>query len=148
MDKVKNTKKYDINRAAESHVLSILHRLGYEATLAFGHKATMALGNKKDVDIIVFKPDGRISKIDVIGTADHRDWSVNAKKFFRRKGLYIVLVCFSNKISDPNECPSVWVVPLRDLKQFIKESRTRTVVSHSTLVKEGEKYFQAWDIIA
>jgi hypothetical protein len=147
MDKV-NTKKYDINLAAESHVLAILHRLGYEATFALGHKATMELGNKKDVDIIVFKPDGRIAKIDVIGTADHRDWSINAQKLFRRKNLYIVLVCFSNKIADPNECPSVWVVPLRDLKKFINEYRTKTVVSHSKILKKGEKYFQAWDTIA
>ena len=142
-----NTKKYDINLAAEFHVLSILHRLGYKATLALGHKAAMSLGNKKDVDIIIFMPDGRTAKIDVIGTSSHRDWLINAQKLARRKGFYIVLVCFSNKISDPNECPSVWVVPLRDLKKFIKENRTRTIVSHSTLVKEGEKYFQAWDII-
>jgi hypothetical protein len=142
-----NTKKYDINLAAESHVLSILHRLGFEATLALGHKAAMSLGNKKDVDIIVFKPDGRIAKIDVIGTSGHKDWSINARNLARRKGIYIVLVCFSNKISDPNECPSVWVVPIRDLKKFINEYRTKTVVSHSKLVRKGEKYFQAWDAI-
>ena len=147
MDKA-SIKKYDINLAAEFHVLSILRRLGYEATLALGHKATIALGNNKDVDIVVFKPDGRIAKIDVIGTADHRDWSINVKKLAHRKGLYIVLVCFSTKISDPNECPSVWVVPLRDLKKFLKEYRTKTVVSHSKILKKGEKYFQAWDTIA
>ncbi|MFC1789277.1 hypothetical protein ACFLZE_05135 [Thermodesulfobacteriota bacterium] len=42
MDKA-YTKKYNTNLAAEFHVLSILHRLGYEATLT--------LGNKKAVDI-------------------------------------------------------------------------------------------------
>ena len=147
MNKV-NTKKYDINLAAEFHVLSILRRLGYEATLALGHKAAMALGDNKDVDIIIFMPNGRIAKIDVLGTSGHKDWSINAQKLFRRRNLYIVLVCFSNKISDPNECPSVWVVPVRDLKKFINEYRTKTVVSHSKLVKNGEKYFQAWDTIA
>ena len=146
MDKT-NIKKYDINLAAEFHVLSILRRLGYEATLALGHKAAMSLGNKKDVDIIIFMPDGRTAKIDVMGTSEHKDWSIDAQKLFRRKGLYIVLVCFSNNIADPNECPSVWVVPVRDLKKFIREYRTKTVVSHSKILKKGEKYFQAWDTI-
>ena len=147
MDKA-TIKKIDINLAAEFHVLSILRRLGYEATLALGHKAAMALGDKKDVDIIIFMPDGRAAKIDVIGTSGHRDWPINAKKLARRKGHYIVLVCFSNKIADPNECPSAWVFPVRDLKKFIHEYRTKTVVSHSKLIKNGEKYFQAWDTIA
>ena len=70
MDKA-SIKKYDINLAAEFHVLSILRRLGHEATLALGHKATIALGNNKDVDIVVFKPDGRIAKIDSTHSLRH-----------------------------------------------------------------------------
>ena len=147
MDKAK-IKKIDINLAAEFHALSILRRLGYEAALALGHKAAMALGDKKNTDIIIFMPDGRTAKIDVLGTSGHKDWSINVEKLARRKGLYVVLVCFSNTIADPNECPSVWVVPVRDLKKFINEYRTKTVVSHSKILKKGEKYFQAWDIIA
>jgi len=37
MDKA-YTKKYNTNLAAEFHVLSILHRLGLEATLTLGKK--------------------------------------------------------------------------------------------------------------
>ena len=84
MDKAK-IKKIDINLAAEFHALSILRRLGYEAALALGHKAAMALGDKKNTDIIIFMPDGRTAKIDVLGTSGHKDWSINVEKLARRK---------------------------------------------------------------
>jgi len=54
------------------------------------------------------------------------------------------LVCFNGKIDDPNEPPSVWVVPLTKIKDFIKEYKTRTVVSRSKIVHEGKRYLQAW----
>ena len=138
MDKA-YTKKYNTNLAAEFHVLSILHRLGYEATLT--------LGNKKAVDIFIFKPDGKTLTIDVKGLAKKYDWPIDNLKFDGKRGHYIVLVCFNGKIEEPNEPPSVWVIPSRDINKFKKEYKTRTVVSRMKIVKEGEKYFQAWDAL-
>ena len=136
MDK-KHTQKYNTNLAAEFHVLSILHRLGYEATLT--------LGNKKAVDIFIFKPNGKTLTIDVKGLANKYDWPADNLKFDDKRGHHIVLVCFNGKIEDPNEPPSVWVVPAKEIKKFKKEYKTRTVVSRKKIVKEGERYFQAWE---
>ena len=98
MDKT-HTTKYNTNLAAEFHVLSILHRLGYEATLT--------LGNKKAVDIFIFKQDGKTITIDVKGVAKKYDWPADNLKVDNKRGHYIVLVCFNGKIEDPNEPPSV-----------------------------------------
>ena len=46
--------RYDTNLAAEFHVLSMLHRLGADASLT--------LGNKKAVDIIVVNENDSQSK--------------------------------------------------------------------------------------
>ena len=138
MDK-KHTQKYNTNLAAEFHVLSILHRLGLEANLT--------LGNKKAVDIFIFKPDGKTITIDVKGVAKKYDWPADNLKIDGNRDHYIVLVCFNGKIEDPNEPPSVWVVPAKEIKQFKKEYKTRTVVSRKKIVNEGRKYLQAWDAL-
>ena len=135
MDKA-YTKKYNTNLAAEFHVLSILHRLGLEATLT--------LGNKKAVDIFIFKPDGKTLTIDVKGLANKYDWPADNLKVDGKRGHYIILVCFNAKIGDPNEPPSVWIVPAKEIKKFINKYKTRTVVSRKKIVQEGEKYLQAW----
>ena len=138
MDK-KHTQKYNTNLAAEFHVLSILHRLGLEANLT--------LGNKKAVDMFIFKPDGKTLTIDVNGVAKKTDWPADNLKVDGTKGHYIVLVCFNGKIDETDESPSVWVVPPKDIKKFIKKYKTRTVVSRKKIVHEGEKYLQAWDAL-
>jgi hypothetical protein len=53
--------KYNTNLAAEFYVLSMLHRLGAEATLT--------LGNKKAVDIVIVRESGDAVTIDVKGLA-------------------------------------------------------------------------------
>jgi len=135
MDKA-HTQKYNTNLAAEFHVLSTLHRLGYDAALT--------LGNKKAVDIFVFKPDGKTITIDVKGVAKKYDWPADNLKVDGKRNHYIVLVCFNGKIEDPNEVPSVWVVPTTGIKRFMKTYKTRTVVSRSRIVNEGKRYLQAW----
>jgi hypothetical protein len=135
MDKA-HTKKYNTNLAAEFHVLSILHRLGLEATLT--------LGNKKAVDIFIFRPDGKTLTIDVKGVANKYDWPADNLKVDGKRDHYIVLVCFNGKIHEPDEPPSVWVVPAKEIKKFINEYKTRTVVSRKKIVHEGEEYLQDW----
>jgi hypothetical protein len=57
---------YNTNLAAEFYVLSMLYRLGADASLT--------LGNKKAVDIIVACTPGRTVTIDVKGVAGPHDW--------------------------------------------------------------------------
>ena len=52
---------YNTNLAAEFYVLSMLHRLGFDASLT--------LGNKKAVDIVVVRDSGNVVTIDVKGLA-------------------------------------------------------------------------------
>jgi hypothetical protein len=55
---------YNTNLAAEFHILSILHRLGAEATLS----------NKKSVDIVLTRKAGDAVTIDVKGVSGKYDW--------------------------------------------------------------------------
>jgi hypothetical protein len=135
MDK-KHITKYNTNLAAEFHVLSCLHRLGLEAALT--------LGNKKAVDIFIFKPDGKPITIDVKGVAKKYPWPADNLKVNGKENHYIVLVCFNGKIEDPKEPPSVWVVPSIEIGEFVQKYKTRSVVSRSKIVNEGDKYYQAW----
>ena len=57
---------YNTNLAAEFYVLSMLHRLGADASLT--------LGNKKAVDILVVRGAGKALTIDVKGVAGRFDW--------------------------------------------------------------------------
>ncbi len=57
---------YNTNLAAEFYVLSMLYRLGVDASLT--------LGNRKAVDIIVFKENRAPITIDVNGLAKPYDW--------------------------------------------------------------------------
>ncbi|MBK7562889.1 MAG: hypothetical protein IPI21_00720 [Propionivibrio sp.] len=63
---------YNTNLAAEFYVLSVLHRLGADATLT--------LGNKKSVDIAVVKGEGNTVTVDVKGLAGTTSWPVDNVK--------------------------------------------------------------------
>ena len=52
---------YNTNLAAEFYVLSMLHRLGFDASLT--------LGNKKAVDVVVVRDSGNVMTVDVKGLA-------------------------------------------------------------------------------
>jgi hypothetical protein len=52
---------YNTNLASEFYVLSMLHRLGYDALLT--------LGNKKSVDILLVRENDDVITIDVKGLA-------------------------------------------------------------------------------
>lgn len=131
--------KYNTNLASEFWVLSTLHRLGVEAYLT--------LGNKKSVDIVAQLDDGSIRSIDVKGVAKHYDWPADNIKFPGKQNQYYVFVCFDGKIDQPDQSPSAWVVPAKELKDFIKVYKTRKVVSRMLMKKNGNRFWQSWNLI-
>lgn len=131
--------QYNTNLAAEFHVLSVLHRLGADATLT--------LGNKKSVDIAVIKSAGSSITIDVKGLAGKTSWPVdNVKKVKDRH--FLVFVCYAGRIHDPTAQPEAWVVPSGCLEPFVYHSpKGRRVVPRSTLRREADKFKNAWKLL-
>lgn len=129
--------RYNTNLAAEFHVLSVLHRIGAEASLT--------LGNKKSVDIFVAQPDGSTFTLDVKGLAGPYDWPADNIRLPTRPSHFIALVTFEGKIADPLHAPKVWILPANELLPFIKEYKTRKVVSRMLMRKEGTEYLNNWE---
>ncbi len=131
--------KYNTNLASEFYVLSMLHRLGIDASLT--------LGNKKAVDIIVVNENKTFTTIDVKGVAGKYDWPADNIHEFENTNHFYVLVSYENEISNPLTLPSVWIIPSNDLKQFIIEYKTRKDVQRSRMMTEGQKYLHAWSLL-
>jgi hypothetical protein len=128
--------KYNTNLAAEFYVLSMLQRLGVDASLT--------LGNKKAVDIIVVNENGKITTIDVKGLAGPYDWPADNMHSLQDPNHFYVLVSFEGKITDPQSVPSAWIIPSIELAQFFHKYKTRTDVSRSVLKEKGKQFLHAW----
>jgi hypothetical protein len=98
-------KGYDTNLASEFYVLSVLYRLGRDASLT--------LGNKKALDIAVILEEGRATTIDVKTVADKMDWLFGNKAPHQAPNHFVVLVSYESSFSRIAETPRVWVFPLR-----------------------------------
>ncbi len=131
---------YNTNLASEFHVLSILHRLGFDAVLT--------LGNKKMVDIVVTNKKGGFTTIDVKGMAKKYDWPADNIRRHAEGGHFVVLVSYEGRIEDPTFMPAVWIIPQEKSDNFIKQYRTRRNISRSFILKNGESFLNAWDLIA
>lgn len=130
---------YDTNLAAEFHVLSILHRLGADASLT--------LGNKKAVDIAIVRGAGRAITVDVKGVAGRHDWPADNVRIPEHGRHFLVLVSFEGQIVNPSSCPSVWVVPARRLGSFMRKYRVRKVISRAAIKDQGRRYRDAWHLL-
>lgn len=131
--------RYQTNLASEFHVLSILYRLGADATLT--------LGNKKSVDIVVVREGGDAVTIDVKGLAGKYDWPADNIRTTLGDKHFIVLVSYDGRIGDPHSVPSTWVIPSDKLDPFIKQFKTRRDVSRSRLLQSGACYKDAWHLV-
>jgi len=131
---------FNTNLASEFYVLSILHRLGIEATLT--------LGNKKSVDIAVVRKSGEAITIDVKGLAGKTSWPVDNIKE-ELKSHFLVFVSYLGKISEPSIQPEVYIVPSSELAPFIYHSPNgkRKVVQLSKMRKVGAKFKDAWNLL-
>jgi hypothetical protein len=127
------------NLAAEFHVLSILYRLGADASLT--------LGNKKSVDIVVTYTPGQTARIDVKGVAGPHDWPCDNIRLPAPDNRFIVLVSFEGRIADPGRVPSVWVVPANEIAPFIKVYEVRKIIIRSVIRAQGARYLHGWSRI-
>ena len=131
--------KYNTNLAAEFYVLSMLHRLGFEATLT--------LGNKKSVDIVVALRTGKAVTIDVKGLAGKTGWPMD--NFGRgSKSHFIVFICFHGRIGDVTALPEVYVVPSSRVARIIYHAPAgRKVMQLSMLRRHSREFENAWHLL-
>lgn len=132
--------KYNTNLAAEFYVLSMLHRLGCDASLT--------LGNKKSVDIVVVRESGNVATIDVKGLAGTTGWPVdNVKKV--AKSHFMVFVSFLGKIGNHTVLPEIYVVPSKKLPPLVYHSPNgkRHILQVSRMRKDGVRFRDAWNLL-
>jgi len=131
---------YNTNLAAEFHVLSVLHRLGMEATLT--------LGNKKSVDIVVIRGSGKAVTLDVKGLAGTTSWPVDNVDS-QSRDHFLVLVSYLGRMADPTVQPEVYVLPASRLQGLVYRNpgRTRKVLPLSTMRKKGSEFKSAWHLL-
>lgn len=132
---------YLTNIASEFYVVSVLSRLGLDASLT--------LGNKKRVDIAVVFAEGKAITIDVKAVAGKMDWLLGNSVPHQSPGHFIVLVCYEAKFSDPSVLPRVWIVPSVDLGGHIKLAGNGTTryVPRKAFLQNGKHYENAWALL-
>jgi len=112
--------------SARFYVLSVLHRLGAEASLTSSHH--------ENIHITVVQAPGRALTIDVKTLLGTTKWFV--QPFSARKNHYIAFVLFSRKATEfPTLTPDVLVFPSSTLKVLLANSKSSRV-NIQTLAKE------------
>lgn len=106
---MKRANCYDTGIASEYHVLSLLHRQGFEAY--------MSTGNRKSVDIRVVSGDKTIS-IDVKAVQGYSSLIVNNVK--PKDNHFIIFLIYNNKFADINTMPELYIVPSANIEQITK----------------------------
>jgi hypothetical protein len=129
---------YNSNLAGEFYVLSMLHRLGADATLT--------LGNKKSVDIVVVRAARNVVTIDVKALAGKTCWPVD--NFHGGKdGHFLALVCFLGKIEDLATVPEIYILPSVEVDGLMYTAPGgRKTIELRTIRLKGAKYcgIEAW----
>jgi hypothetical protein len=112
--------------SARFHVLSILHRLGAEASLTNAYR--------DNVDITVVQGPGRAVTVDVQTLIGTTKWRV--QPFSGRKHHYVAFVYYRRKaMNDPSAAPDVLIFPSAPLKAFIERQKS-PAVNVQTLARE------------
>ena len=127
---------YNTNLAAEFYALSMLYRLGFDASLT--------LGNKKAVDIVVVRNSGDVVTVDVKGLAGTTSWPVdNVKKIARNH--FLIFVSFLGKMNNHAVQPEVYIVPSKSLSPLVYHSPNgrRHVLQLSRMRKDGREFRDA-----
>ena len=130
---------YNTDLASEFYVLSLLYRIGIDASLT--------LGNKKSVDIMVATKNNRNITIDVKGVAGKFDWPADNIRTTKDNYHFYALLSFEGKIGDVQLTPSIWVIPSTKINGFIKSYSTRKVISRKSIKEKGEDFKNAWHLL-
>jgi hypothetical protein len=103
--------------AAKFYVLSVLHRLGAEASLTYAHP--------DNVDIAAVRQSGEAFTIDVKTLMGTSRWKV--ERFRARKHHYVAFVCYLRKWRDPQVVPDVYIWKSEHLKTLIAHEKSTSV---------------------
>jgi hypothetical protein len=103
--------------AAKFLVLSILHRLGAEASLT--HVPT------DDVDIAAVRQSGEVFTIDVKTLSGSSEWTI--QNLGASKHHFVVFVSFPRDWSDPRIAPDVYIWDSELLRSFIARQKAKTI---------------------
>lgn len=102
--------------ASKFYVLSVLHRLGADATLTFTQS--------DNVDITIVQESGRALTVDVKTLTGPMEWAV--ADFKARASHYLTFVWYPNA-KDPTVQPDVYIVASERLKLFLAEHQGEIV---------------------
>jgi hypothetical protein len=121
--------------ASKFYVLSVLHRLGADATLTFSQS--------DNVDITVVLESGNALTVDVKTLTGPMEWTV--ADFRARAGHFLTFVWYPAS-SHPNTPPSVYIVSSEQLSRFLSDHHEERV-SLSRLDEEVHAR-EAWERLA
>ena len=132
---------YLTNLASEFYVISVLCRLGYDASLS--------LGNKKQVDITVVLAEGLARTIDVKAVAGKNDWFLGRALDHVAPNHFVVLVGYEGQFADATATPRVWVIPSSRLRRLAKTTPKGNVtyISRKAFLTRKHSYENAWHLL-
>jgi hypothetical protein len=110
--------------AAKFFVVSVLHRMGVEATVSFSQS--------DNVDITVIQESGRVLTVDVKTLSGPKEWTV--APFRARNHHYLVFVWYPPN-GKPSAQPTAYVVASERLQRLLTRKRVH-VLSLDVLAKE------------
>ena len=102
--------------AAKFFVVSVLHRVGVEATISFTQS--------DDVDITVIQESGRVLTVDVKTLSGTKEWTV--APFRARNHHYMVFVWYPPN-GNPSAQPTAYVVASERLRRLLARKRVRSL---------------------
>lgn len=105
-----------LDLAAKFFVLSVLHRLGLEATFTFSQN--------DNVDITIVQESGRALTIDVKTLSGSREWSIGP--FRARDHHYVVFVWYPGT-NDPRVQPTAYVVASERLQKLLDRKKVQSL---------------------
>jgi hypothetical protein len=132
---------YLTNIASEFFVVSLLSRLGLDASLT--------LGNKKQVDIVVAFDEGKAITIDVKAVAGKMDWLLGNSTPKAKPGHFVFFVAYEGKFNEPLLPPRVWVVPASKVGLHTKVAANGKThyVPRKAFLESGTAYESAWELL-
>ena len=127
------------NLASEYLVLSILHRLGADASLIHG--------NKDNQIIFVENEYGTYFTIIVNSVPGQIDWTLPENEYLDRDNQFYLLISYDRNPNNPILSPSIWVLPSNKIHNFIEGERNNKIISREKIKSIGQTYFYAWHLI-
>lgn len=113
--RLRNAMRLDL--AARFYVLSVLHRMGADATLN--------LSPSSSVDLTVVLDTGNVLTLDVRTLTGSTEWPVG--QFREKAGHFVVFVCYPPEAQEPNTPPAVYIVASEALAKLVKAERATTL---------------------